>query len=57
MRKLILRGKLRRKGDENQALVGLRRWQHVHYSAFGARAKQTDSGLKCGLFNTYFKHL
>lgn len=40
-----------------QVHAGVRRLQHVLYSLFGARAKQTESDLYSGIYNTYFKYL
>jgi hypothetical protein len=50
MSKLIIAGG---RGEEHQVLAGVRRWQHVQYSMFGARAKQTDSDINCGLYKTF----
>jgi hypothetical protein len=50
MRKLIIAGG---REEEHQVLAGVRRWQHVQYSMFGTRAKQTDSDLNCELYKTY----
>ena len=47
MRKLILGSKLRRKGVKS--IKYMQEFVDVQYSMFGARAKQTESDLNCGL--------